>query len=66
MSFQRKAVGEPLNYRGHVIQARYMGPDLLCYVDDSELGAFYETVEKAHQAGMKYVDHIEKEKQAKH
>jgi hypothetical protein len=64
MSIARKTVGDPIEYRGHSIEARHMGPDLLCYVDGNEVGHFYRSVEAAHNAGKRYVDQIEKEKDA--
>ena len=62
MPFERKLVGEPAKDRGRTLTARYMGPDLLAYVDDLELAGFYLDAEAAHQAGMRHVDAEEKAK----
>ena len=59
---ERKQIGDTLNYRGHEIVARFLGPDLLCYVDGSELAPFYADLNAAQKAGMRHVDLIEKEK----
>lgn len=58
----RKQIGKTENYRGHEIIVRYLGPDLLCYVDGIELNAFYETSTNARKAGRTYVDQVENEK----
>lgn len=56
MTFERRLVVKPEQYRGRTITARYMGPDLLAYVDEIELGGFYMTAEAAREAGRRYVD----------
>lgn len=61
MAVERKIVGEPLQYKGHKIEARYMGPDLLCYVDNQNIGQFYLNVEAVKTAGKRYVDELTKE-----
>ena len=61
MSIERKQIGETLKYRGHEIIAKFLGPDLLCYVDGRELSPFYENLNAVHKAGMQYVDQIEDE-----
>ena len=58
---ERKQVGTTLKYKGHEIVVRYLGPDLLVYVDGSELSPFYEHAEAARSAGMRHVDLIEEE-----
>ena len=58
----RMPVGEPLQYKGHTIEAKFLGPDLLCYVDGAELGSFFVDAESARKGGMRYVDQVEKEK----
>lgn len=58
---KRAPVGKPLEYRGHTIQPAHMGPDLICYVDGSELPHFYLNAEAARIAGRRYVDQLEKE-----
>jgi hypothetical protein len=65
MAVERKQVGETLHYRGHEIVARFLGPDLLCYVDGSELSPFYEDTNAAQKAGMRHVDQIEREREGK-
>ena len=57
----RKQIGKALSYKGHKIVVRHLGPDLLCYVDNVELNAFYETTENARNAGKRYVDQVENE-----
>lgn len=59
---ERKLIGEPITYKGHRIEVRYMGPDLLCYVDGQEVGHFYTTADGARLAGQRHIDHLEKEK----
>lgn len=60
----RKTVGEPIEYRGHRIEALYGTPCLLAAVDGEELPNFYESVSAAHNAGKKYVEQREKENKA--
>jgi hypothetical protein len=43
-------------YHGRTIEARRMGPDLLCYVDGSELGSFYIDAQAAIAGGQRFVD----------
>lgn len=62
MAINRKKVGETVSYKGHKITVRYLGPDLLCYVGETELPNFYTGAEAARKAGMRHIDHIEKEK----
>lgn len=62
MAFERPMIGEPTPYNGHIITVRYCGPDLLCYVDGSELNGFYVDIEAARKAGMRHCDHIDKER----
>jgi len=52
----RRQVGVTEQYHGRALVARFMGPDLLAYVDDVELGGFYTDVEAARAAGRRYVD----------
>lgn len=56
MSIQRRQVGSTELYHGRKLTARYLGPDLLAYVDDVELNAFYTDVESARAAGRRHVD----------
>lgn len=65
---ERKLIGEPFAYRGHTITARFMGPDLLGYLDEEELSGFYLDTAAVHGAGVKHVDakiKAEKEEAAK-
>lgn len=64
MTLNRPIVGEPIMYKGRRIEARFMGPDLLCCVDGSEVGHFYLNAEAARKAGRQYVDQLEKDKKA--
>ena len=61
--FQRKQIGPTLNYKDHKIEARFCGPDCLCYVNGNDLGSFHLTADAARNAGMRYVDQVEKEKE---
>ncbi len=56
MPLIRKQVGDAERYEGRRIVARYMGPDLLAYVNDIELASFYVNVESAIAAGRRYID----------
>jgi len=53
---ERKQVGPTETYHGRKLTARYMGPDVLGYVDDMELSGFFLDVEAAHAAGRRHVD----------
>ncbi len=67
MTFQRKLIRSEIytpsqsttRYR---IEARFMGPDLLCYVDGQELGSFYLDAPGAIEGGQRYCDLREKDK----
>lgn len=61
MALIRKQVGDAERYEGRRIVARFMGPDLLAYVNDIELASFYINVESAIAAGRRYVDEEIKE-----
>lgn len=61
---ERRLVGPVLRYRGHEIEARLLGPDLLCYVDGQQVGEYWLTAQAAHNAGQRHVDTIEDEKEA--
>ncbi len=61
----RQPIGDPVHYRGHLITVTHMGPDLLAYVDGSEISNFYMNREAAVQAAKMHVDLIEKEKAKK-
>jgi hypothetical protein len=56
VAVKRRQVGDAERYHGRRLHAGYMGPDLLGYVDDIELGGFYLTVEAAIGAGRRHVD----------
>jgi hypothetical protein len=43
-------------YQGRTIEARWMGPDLLCFVNGTELGSFYIDAQAAIDAGSRYID----------
>jgi hypothetical protein len=63
---KRRQVGDAERYHGRRLHAAHMGPDLLSYVDDVELGGFYLNVEAALAAGRRYVDgQIKEEKSRK-
>lgn len=48
-------------YHEHLLEARFMGPDLLSFVDSVELPQFYVDVEAALLSGRKFIDAQEKE-----
>lgn len=62
---ERKAVGEPLPYRGHVITATFMGPDLLMQIDGEEQPHFYQDLTGLRKVGMKVIDDKIKAKEKK-
>lgn len=64
MSIERKIVATS-EYLGSHIVVRHMGPDLLVYVDDSELGGFFVNVPAAIAGGHRHVDQQLKEERAK-
>jgi hypothetical protein len=43
-------------YQGATIEARWMGPDLLCFVNGTELGSFYIDAAAAIEGGQRYID----------
>lgn len=61
MTLHRQAVGDPVTYRGHTIQARFMGPDLLSFVDGQEMPGFYVDRQAALKGGERHVDELVKE-----
>ena len=56
MTLTRRMIGKPESYLGRKIVIRHMGPDLLCYVNDVELGGFYTDAKAARDAGIRHVD----------
>lgn len=62
---ERKLVGPVQQYRGHTIEARLLGPDLLCYVDGQQVGEYWLTAQAAHSAGQRHVDALEDAKKEK-
>ena len=56
MSIERKLIGEPERYKGRLLTVRHMGPDVLGYVDDTELSGFFLNPEAARAAGRRHVD----------
>lgn len=59
---ERKSIGEPEHYKGKKIVVNFMGPDVLCSVNNTELPNFYINPEAARAAGKRYVDLLEKHK----
>lgn len=43
-------------YQGRTLEARYMGPDLLAFVEGAELGSFYIDAQAAIEGGQRFVD----------
>lgn len=56
MAIVRELIGKPIAYKDHLIEARRMGPDLLCFVDGVELPNFYLNVAAVESAGVRYID----------
>lgn len=68
MTVERKVIGEPQVYKGRTITAKFIGPDLLGYVDDIELSGFFLDTEAVQAAGERYIDaeiKAEEEKKAR-
>ncbi len=59
---QRKLLLET-RYKGHEIEVRRMGPDLLAYVDNVELPGFYIDTQAAVRGCTQYINQIIKEQQ---
>lgn len=62
MVVKRPIVGDPYLYRGRTVSARYLGPDLIAYVNDVELPHFYLDIEAVRGAGRRWVDAEEDER----
>lgn len=62
MAVKREVVGDPYMYRGRLVSARYMGPDLLAFVNDVELPHFYDGLEAVRSAGRRWIDAEEKDR----
>lgn len=43
-------------YEGRCVEVRYMGPDLLAYVEDIELSGFYLNTQGAFEAAKRHID----------
>jgi hypothetical protein len=61
MGLKRKLIRQE-TYQGRVLEAVYMGPDLLAFVNGVELASFYIDTEAALAAGRRYADEEEKAK----
>jgi hypothetical protein len=55
MALKRKLIRQE-TYASRTIEARYMGPDLLCFVDGVELGSFYIDAQAAIDGGERYIE----------
>ena len=60
MTLQRKLV-DCVTYKKHVIDIKYIGPDLLCYVNEIELPNFFVNIRSAIEAGKRFVNEKLKE-----
>lgn len=49
-------------HAGHTVEIYFLGPDLLVYVDGSELSPFYSNLDGARKGALRYINEIEKEK----
>lgn len=61
----RKPVGEPYMYRGCLITAAHMGPDLIGYIDGQEMPNFYMDLAAVRRVGSRNVDLKIKEQEEK-
>jgi len=61
MAIERKQIGEPLHYKGHVITAHELQPDVLMKVDGSESGLFL-SIHAGQVACKKGIDETEKKR----
>lgn len=55
VSLTRKLIRRE-SYQGRMLEARFMGPDLLAFVDGIELNCFYLDAQAAIDAGKRHVD----------
>ena len=61
MAFERQEISRTM-YRGREIVARFLGPDLIGYVDGVEMPNFYMTTEALYDACKLHVNQQEKDK----
>lgn len=61
----RKPVGDPYMYRGYMITATFIGPDLLGYIDGQEMPNFYMDLAAVRRVGARNVDLKIKEQEEK-
>lgn len=61
----RKPVGDPYMYRGHLITATFIGPDLLGHIDGEEMPNFYMDLAAVRKAAERNVDLKIKEQEEK-
>lgn len=61
----RKPVGDPYKYRGHLVTATFIGPDLLGYIDGEEMPNFYLDLEAVRKTAERNVDLKIKEQEEK-
>lgn len=61
----RKPVDEPYMYRGCMITATFIGPDLLGYIDGEEMPNFYMDLAAVRRTGSRNVDLKIKEREEK-
>ena len=58
----REQIGQTQNYRGYSSTVHAMAPDVIAAVNGDALPNYYLNAEATRQAGMRYVDQMEKEK----
>jgi hypothetical protein len=61
MAIERKLIGR-INHKGHVIEARFMGPDLIGYIDGMEMGNFYLDAQAVYKVAINQIDEEERKK----
>lgn len=61
----RKPVGDPHMYRGYLVTATFIGPDLLGYIDGEEMPNFYMDLAAVRKTAERNVDLKIKEREEK-
>lgn len=67
----REPVGEPYMYRGYLVTATFIGPDLLGHIDGEEMPNFYVNLAAVRRMAERSVDlkikeHEEKKGERRH
>ena len=62
MPIQRERIGPVEQYKGHEIEAQFIGPDFLAIADGAQVGSYWISPEAARAGARRYVDQVEAEK----